>query len=276
MSKARVIGACSAGSTIYNCNVNLNTAGGNKKQGLPFQLDRRTFQHRAVKIKATGNRRDYIFTMNQIGGIGRVEWYPRDGIRPREPYQYGLQNKQTTISNETNTVLSCDADSNANTPNTFSYNVNDIYYILLPTVPCNPFTITSLQFNILNENSLLRIPATYIPNGPTNGNTGYVFEINQLSEFYESIYTTNFNCSTENINTLVIKNNGNTPIIIDSYSDSYSIIVIQGQVCNNAKTILYNGINYDVLVCYVSESITYFVISGNLEQAEFNGSVECI
>ena len=36
MSKARVIGACSAGSTIYNCNVNLNTAGGNKKQGLPF------------------------------------------------------------------------------------------------------------------------------------------------------------------------------------------------------------------------------------------------
>lgn len=90
MSKARVIGACSAGSTIYNCNVNLNTAGGNKKQGLPFQLDRRTFQHRAVKIKATGDKRDYIFTMNQIGGIGRVEWYPRDGIRPREPYQYQL------------------------------------------------------------------------------------------------------------------------------------------------------------------------------------------
>jgi hypothetical protein len=27
--------------------------------------------------------------MNQIGGIGRVEWYPRDGIRPKEPYLYG-------------------------------------------------------------------------------------------------------------------------------------------------------------------------------------------
>jgi len=88
MSKARVIGACSAGSTIYHCNVNLNTAGGNKKQGLPFLLDRRTFQHRAVKIKATGNKRDYIFTMNQLGGVGRVEWYPRHGIRPRETYQY--------------------------------------------------------------------------------------------------------------------------------------------------------------------------------------------
>jgi len=88
MSKARVIGACSAGSTIYHCNVNLNTAGGTKKQGLPFQLDRRTFQHRAVKRVATGNKRDYIFTLNQIGGVGRVGWYPRDGIRPRDPYRY--------------------------------------------------------------------------------------------------------------------------------------------------------------------------------------------
>ena len=88
MSKARVIGACSAGSTIYSCNVNLNTAGGNKKQGLPFQLDRRTFQHRAVKRIATGDKRDYIFTLNQIGGVGRVGRYPRDGIRPRAPYRY--------------------------------------------------------------------------------------------------------------------------------------------------------------------------------------------
>jgi len=91
MSKARVIGPSSAGSTILGCNVHLNTAGGTKKQGLPFQLDRRTFQHRAVKRLATGDKRDYIFTMNQIGGIGRVGRYPRDGIRPRAPYQYPLR-----------------------------------------------------------------------------------------------------------------------------------------------------------------------------------------
>jgi len=88
MSKARIIGAGSAGSTIYHCNVNLNTAGGNKKQGLPFQLDRRTFQHRAVKRLATGDKRDYIFTLNQLGGIGRTKWYPRDGIHPHTPYKY--------------------------------------------------------------------------------------------------------------------------------------------------------------------------------------------
>ena len=86
MSKARVIGACSAGSTIYNCNVNLNTAGGTKKQGLPFNIDAQTYNKRNVKIKATG-KRDYIFTMNQLGGIGRGR-YPRDGIRPRDPYPY--------------------------------------------------------------------------------------------------------------------------------------------------------------------------------------------
>ena len=68
----------------------MNTAGGNKKQGLPFQLDRRSFQHRVVKTKATGDKRDYI-TMNQIGGIGRVERYPSDGIHPREPYKYVMK-----------------------------------------------------------------------------------------------------------------------------------------------------------------------------------------
>ena len=93
MSKARVIGPSSAGSTIYRCNVNLNTAGGTKKQGLPFQLDRRTFQDRAVKRLATGDKRDYIFTLNQIGGIGRVGRYRRDGIRPQAPYQYPLRSK---------------------------------------------------------------------------------------------------------------------------------------------------------------------------------------
>ena len=38
MSKSRIMGAGTAGSTIHNCNVNLNTAGGSKKQGFPFTL----------------------------------------------------------------------------------------------------------------------------------------------------------------------------------------------------------------------------------------------
>lgn len=38
MSKARIIGAGNAGSLIYNTNVNLDTAGGTKKQGYPSSV----------------------------------------------------------------------------------------------------------------------------------------------------------------------------------------------------------------------------------------------
>jgi hypothetical protein len=248
-----------------------------KKQGLPFQLDRRTFQHRAVKTKATGDKRDYIFTMNQIGGIGRVEWYPRDGIRPREPYQYGLQtiSNETTIS-ETTKVFTSDGYSST-TPNTFYYyDENNNYYILFSTVPCDPFTIKSLQLNtfgILEFNASFTTSATYIPNGPTNGNTGYVFKITNLFEFPPNLYTTNLNCSTENTNTLLIQNNGNRPIIINTSS-----ILIQGPICNKIiKHIIYNNIKYDVLLyVFVTEIGTIFLINGNLETTEFNGSVQCI
>jgi len=70
MSKARIMGAGSAGSTIYNCNVNLKTCGGNKKQGLPWSLQGIvSFNRRHILIKAVGNKRDVVFTMNQLGGV---------------------------------------------------------------------------------------------------------------------------------------------------------------------------------------------------------------
>jgi hypothetical protein len=89
MSKARIIGAGTAGSTIYHCNVNLNTAGGTKKQGLPFSLDTPTINKHAIRLKATGNKRHFIFTMNQLtGGVGHTKQYRQDGIHPKEPYLY--------------------------------------------------------------------------------------------------------------------------------------------------------------------------------------------
>jgi len=90
MSKARIIGAGSAGSTNYHCNVNLNTAGGNKKQGLPFSVTTQTYNKPWIAIKAIGDKRDYIFTMNQIGGVGHVDqrFAQTDGIYNRPPYKY--------------------------------------------------------------------------------------------------------------------------------------------------------------------------------------------
>jgi len=89
MSKARMMGAGSAGSTIYNSNVNLNTAGGNKKQGLPFSLNDPIINHRSIQIGAVGNKRNFIFTINQLGGVGHTAKVTRGGVKPRAPYIYG-------------------------------------------------------------------------------------------------------------------------------------------------------------------------------------------
>jgi len=268
MSKARVIGACSAGSTIYHCNVNLNTAGGNKKQGLPFQLDRRTFQHRAVKRLATGDKRDYIFTMNQIGGIGRVSWYPRDGIRPREPYKYGTTPKLTSV------VLTCDAEYE-NTPgsNLYSYVIDDIRYVIVPEVSCNPFTIHTLNLTFPDSMILSFANLTYIPNGPTiNDYTGYVFKTNITNIPVDfDVYTTNFNCSTVDVNTLVIQPSGFTDIEIVNNG-----ININGKICDNITTILYNGNRYTTALYIYNSYGASFYMNETLESAIFTGSIQCI
>jgi hypothetical protein len=93
MSKARIMGAGSAGSTIYNANVNLNTAGGTKKQGLPFGVDGRSYQgqnRRVQLIKAVGDKRDWIFTTNQLNRLGgrRSHRAVIDGVHKIPPYKF--------------------------------------------------------------------------------------------------------------------------------------------------------------------------------------------
>jgi hypothetical protein len=89
MSKARIIGAGSAGSLLYNTNVNLNTAGGTKKQGLPFMLGSSRYNLHAVKRHATGNSRNVIFTLNQVGGPARTNHFQGGGVHRTAPYVFG-------------------------------------------------------------------------------------------------------------------------------------------------------------------------------------------
>jgi hypothetical protein len=94
MSKARIMGAGIAGSTIYNTNVNLQICGGTKKQGLPWSLDGVvSFNRRHILIKAVGNKRDVVFTMNQLGGVSSSSFGSSsnsyavgDGIRNIRPF----------------------------------------------------------------------------------------------------------------------------------------------------------------------------------------------
>jgi hypothetical protein len=72
-SRAKVMGAGLAGSTQSNVNVNMNTAGGDKKQGLPSRVGLDNWANLAVQTFADGSiqGRSTIFYMNQLGGVGR-------------------------------------------------------------------------------------------------------------------------------------------------------------------------------------------------------------
>ena len=87
MSKARIIGAGSAGSLIYNTNVNLNTGGGSKKQGLPFSIGESTYNRPEIRRRATGDCRNVIFTLNQVGGANRTNHFNGGGVHRGPPFQ---------------------------------------------------------------------------------------------------------------------------------------------------------------------------------------------
>jgi hypothetical protein len=255
MSKSRVIGACSAGSTIYGCNVNLNTAGGNKKQGLPFQLDRRTFQDRAVKRIATGDKRDYIFTLNQIGGIGRVGWYPRDGIRPRAPYKYGYKEKMQTYA----TSEFDPANTNANV---FVYTTDNISYIILPFVVDTSISLIEFKNGL---DSIVFSNVTYVP-GPTN--TGYVFRLQStIPDASYTILTTTSSVLTPT--TLLLSNAGSITAEINNFT-----ITFTGNIPSILQTIIYNGTSYDIVFYQqLSNSVT-IVINGTIDIT--NGYIQFI
>ena len=71
--KARTMGAGLGGSTSRNVNVNANTGGGNKKQGLSTTTNKKVqFVSNAIKNRSYGENRNVIFCMNQLGGVGAV------------------------------------------------------------------------------------------------------------------------------------------------------------------------------------------------------------
>ena len=71
-SRGRIMGAANGGATNFNVNTNLNTDGGNKKQGLTGRVGLGYRSDRWVQIKSTGTpyQRSLVFCLNQLGGVG--------------------------------------------------------------------------------------------------------------------------------------------------------------------------------------------------------------
>jgi len=63
------MGAGLASSTSYNTNVNINTGGGNKKQGITSRVGLNNWSNLAVQTFSNGYGRNKLFKINQLGGV---------------------------------------------------------------------------------------------------------------------------------------------------------------------------------------------------------------
>jgi hypothetical protein len=65
-----MMGAGNASSTKYKTNVNLNTGGGDKKQGITSRVGLDNWANVAIQTYSNGYGRNKLFIMNQLGGVG--------------------------------------------------------------------------------------------------------------------------------------------------------------------------------------------------------------
>jgi len=69
-SRTRMMGAGNASCTKYNTNVNLNSGGGDKKQGITSRVGLDNWANVAIQTYSNGYGRNKLFIMNQLGGVG--------------------------------------------------------------------------------------------------------------------------------------------------------------------------------------------------------------
>lgn len=69
-SRSRMMGAGNASSTVYNININENTFGGNKKQGITSRVGLNNWSNLAIQTYSNGFGREKLICMNQLGGVG--------------------------------------------------------------------------------------------------------------------------------------------------------------------------------------------------------------
>jgi hypothetical protein len=65
-----MMGAGNAGASQYKANVNLNSGGGSKKQGVTSRVGLDNWANLAIQTYSNGYGRNKLFVMNQLGGVG--------------------------------------------------------------------------------------------------------------------------------------------------------------------------------------------------------------
>lgn len=65
-----MMGAGNSGASMYQANVNLNTGGGSKKQGITSRVGLTNWSNPAVQTNSNGQGRFKLICVNQLGGVG--------------------------------------------------------------------------------------------------------------------------------------------------------------------------------------------------------------
>ena len=84
------MGAGHASASLYKTNTNVETGGGNKKQGITSRIGLNNWENREVQTQSNGMGRFKLVYMNQLGGIGPGHsmfggrWNRADGVHKNE------------------------------------------------------------------------------------------------------------------------------------------------------------------------------------------------
>ena len=70
MGKSKMMGAGLSSASLYNSNPNLNTRGGNKKQGITSRVGLDNWSNVAVQTYSNGYGKNKLIIMNQLSGVG--------------------------------------------------------------------------------------------------------------------------------------------------------------------------------------------------------------
>ena len=100
MSKCRSMYAGSSGSA-YGVNENSPGNGNHKWQGLPPTTNKRSSLIPFIRTHARGDKRNVVFCMNQLGGVGRISTMfatTADGIQDCKSGTHHAKGKQSNRS----------------------------------------------------------------------------------------------------------------------------------------------------------------------------------
>jgi hypothetical protein len=136
MGKSRMMGAGLGSSSLYKSNPNVNTFGGDKKQGLPISVGLDPWSDRASRILSIGTNRNKLFIMNQLGGVGvgrsmfNVYYTNKDGVRKNSTLRSDTIYISNVVAISNNDPIPPDyvfygIDNSTNTPNTVNFILKD-------------------------------------------------------------------------------------------------------------------------------------------------------